>query len=297
MGTKRLVRCGADVSQLKGLAAEKGHLKAEELVVGEALSSLLGGGKGLREVDLANGTRKRHEPVSRGKRGGQPVRNVPHVGKGARDNAAHPGGGDALPHRMHGQNTPVGRGAGVRIENLVKGRPHPLEAVGKLDLARERHLVAALDLLGQPGLPEEARREHAGLIEHEELDHRETRPRPLELHLVDGAHHRDLGTHVRMANGHHMRVVHVAVRDVQEEVAYAVNSQALQRVKPGRRASRRDVAKTRDAVREGERPVDASRSGPDARGSTRGRLLRDTHRTLLDGEDDGIEGLLTAVGV
>ncbi len=152
-----LVRGSANISQLNGLAAEKGHLETEELVVGEAPSSLLGGGKGLREVDLADGTRERHEPMARGKRGGQPVCHVPHVGEGTRHDAAHPGGGDALPHGMHGQNAPVGRGAGVRIENLVEGRAHPLEAVGKLDLARERHLVAALDLLGQPGLPKEAR--------------------------------------------------------------------------------------------------------------------------------------------
>ena len=297
MGTGYLVRGSADVAQLDGLAAEKGHLEAEELVVGKAPSSLLGRGKGLRKVDLADSTRERHEPVARGERGRQPVCHVPHVGKGARDNAAHPGGGDTLPHRMHGQNAPVGRGAGVRIENLVEGRPHPLEAVGKLDLARERHLVAALDLLGQPGLPEEARREHTRLVEHVELDHREARPRPLELHLVDGAHHRDLAAHVCMAYGNHVGVVNVAVRDMQEEVAHAMDAQALQCVKPRGRPPRRDVAQARHAVCEGERPVDASRSGPDARGSAHGRLLRNTHEPLLDGEDDGIEGLLAAVGV
>ena len=138
---------------------------------------------------------------------------------------------------MHGQHTAVGGGPGIGVKHLMKGRAHLLEAVGELHLPRKCHLVAAFDLVSEPGLAKEARGEDTRRVDHVELHHCKARSGSLEFDLVDGSHNGDLAAHVRMADGHHVGVVHVAMGHMEEEVAYAVDAKPLQSIKARRGAA------------------------------------------------------------
>ena len=233
--------------ELHALAGEKGHLQAEQLVVGKPAPGALRGRHAGGKVHLPQGAAEAHEGVVGHQARGHPVADVAHVGQGGRDHAAHPRQGDALPHRMDRQNASV-RGSLVRrAKDLVEGGLHLLEPIREGHPAGERDGVSDLDLLGNPRLAEERGHEEARLVHHCELDDLHVGARTLELDLVHAADHRGVLPHVREGDLAHAAEVKVAVGHVQQQVTDARDAQALQGLRP----QGRDKPQPRHRVREG----------------------------------------------
>ena len=234
---------GIATLELDAPAGEKSHLQAQQLVIGKAAACALLGGERRREVDLAQGARLAHELVARDEADGKEVADVSGIGERRRDDAAHPGGAQALAHRVDREDARVGSAVCGRSQHLVEGRLDLLEAVGEVDLARERHEVALGDLLGDPGLTEERRLDDARVVENVDLDDLHAGLGALELDPVDLAHHGDLASDLGHADGHDVGEVEVAVGHVQQEVADARDLHALESSAPRARhkAQARDV--------------------------------------------------------
>ncbi len=108
-GTKERIHLGAvrdvcgrdDARLLDLLAAEQGQLQADQLVEGQAPAGALGLGETCREVDRAKGPALPHETQPGHDGGRYRVHDIGGILDGAGYDAAHPGGRDALPHRVH----------------------------------------------------------------------------------------------------------------------------------------------------------------------------------------------------
>ena len=212
-------------------AREKGHLQAEQLVVGKAPAGALGGGLACGKVRLANGAGLGHEAVSGHEGGRHEVAGVAPVGHGGARDAAHPGGAQALAHAVDGkQPRKSGRSGLLALvgHDLVELRRHLLEAVGEGHLARDGQGVAFLELLGQPRLLEEGAHEHARVVEQGHLDDGQLGARALELDLVDHAQHGALAAHVGARYLGDAREVEVAARHVEQGVSHGGDAHAAQ---------------------------------------------------------------------
>ena len=233
--------------ELHALAGEKGHLQAEQLVVGKPAPGALRGRHAGGKVHLSQGATEAHEGAVGHQARGQPVADVAHVGQGGGNHAAHPRQGDALPYRMDRQNASVRASLVRRAKDLVEGGLHLLEPIREAHLAGERDGVSDLDLLGNPRLAEKRGHKQARLVHYREFDDLHAGARPLELDLVHAADHRGVLAHVREGDLAHSAEVQVAVGHVQQQVTDAKDAQALQ----GLRAGGGDKAKPRHRVREG----------------------------------------------
>ena len=233
-----------------GLAREQRRLQPKQLVIRESSTRPLGRLRARGEVGLPKGTRERHEPQIRHERGGYGVAGVTVVCKGGGLDAPHPGGRQALGNGMHGKHARIGdagtprgsfatRGAlwlgGVLHlgYDLVKLRPHLSKAKGKRDLARDGHGVSGAQLLREPRLLEESAHEHSRGVDQRHLNDLHAWLRPFEGHLVNGANHRDLASHVRMADGGHTGEVEVAMGHVHEGIADRPHANARERLRSG----------------------------------------------------------------
>ena len=202
---------GQDALLLDALAGSQGQLQAEKLVKGQAAAGLLLSLHGMRKVNLVQGPGQCHEPVIGHDLGRKEVRDVTLVSQGAGDDTPHPGGRDSLAGRVHRQYAGQGLRSLAAVEFLHEGGLHLLEAVGKGDLAREGHLVAALQLVGNPGLAKEGDLHDARGVRHVDLGNLQTGTGPLERDLVHRALDRGLHAQVGMRDVRQVREVQIAM--------------------------------------------------------------------------------------
>ena len=84
----------------------------------------------------------------------------------------------------------------------------------------------------EPGLAKEGGDDEAGLVRHRHLDDGQVGTRRLELHLFDAADAGDVCAHVRKTYRRHLGEVEIAPRQMIEQVAHGVDSEAPERLSP-----------------------------------------------------------------
>ena len=218
------------ISKIDALAREQGELQAEQLVIGETTACGPRTVERRRIVDLAQGASKRHETMARNQIGRQEIAGIARISDRGGYDAAHPGGGDALPHGMDRQDARISRADLGTFELLDERRLHLAEALVEEHLARKRDRIALMELLVEPRLAEEGRGERARIVIDVDGHDVHARPRLPLGNLIDRAHHRHGAADLAEADLDRMREVEVAARDVQHEVADAQDPQALEGV-------------------------------------------------------------------